>query len=439
MMKVSIFGLGYVGAVSAGCFCKFGHDVIGVDPVAIKREKLAAGKGPVIEAGLDELIAAGVKDGRLRVTADAAEAVCESDLALICVGTPSRRNGSLNLDYVAKVAMEIGQALRTREEYFVVTVRSTMLPGAAEEVVIPALEQASGKKVGKDFGFCVNPEFLREGAAVTDFFEPPKTVIGAYDERSAQPVKELYSQVTAPLFVTEIPVAAMIKYVDNAFHALKVVFGNEIGSFCKALGIDSHKVMDVVCADRKLNISPVYLTPGFAFGGSCLPKDLRAVLDRARQTSLHLPMLAGVMESNDLLVRRFVDEVVTFGKRPVGVLGLSFKPGTDDLRESPIVAVIESLIGKGYDLRIFDNNVSLAALTGANKDYILNEIPHISSLLMDDAAAVADFAQIIIIANRDDAFTDILNDAARDKIVLDLVRQFSPEKPCGNPYVGISW
>lgn len=438
-MRISIFGLGYVGAVSAGCFCRLGYEVIGVDPVGIKREKLASGRSPVVETGVEELIADGVRQGRLSVTDDPAAAIAASDISLICVGTPSRRDGSLNLDYVVRVCKQIGEALRERETYHVVTVRSTMLPGVAKDVVIPTLEESSGKRVGRDFGFCVNPEFLREGTAVQDFMEPPTTVIGAYDERSAEPLRRLYQPIEAPLIVTDVCVAAMVKYVDNAFHALKVTFANEVGTICKRLGIDGHEVMDIVCQDTKLNISPAYLKPGFAFGGSCLPKDLRAILDRARQETLHLPVMSSVLPSNDLHIRRFVDELIALGKQPVGVLGLAFKSGTDDLRESPIVTVVETLIGKGYDLRIYDKNVSLAALAGANRDYIMNEIPHISSLLMDDLAAVVAHASIVIVSNREPEFEQILRERAQEKIVVDLARQFAPSAPCGKKYIGICW
>ncbi len=438
-MKISVFGLGYVGAVSAGCFCKLGHEVIGVDVLEVKRQKIAAGESPVIEPEIDELIATAHKQGQLTATDDVAAAILGSDVSLVCVGTPSRRDGSLNLDYVQRVCEQIGAALKDHKGYHVVTIRSTMLPGAAEDVAIPALERASGGRVGKDFGFCVNPEFLREGSAVKDFFGPPKTVIGTRDTRSGELVAKLYADIDAPLFITEIPVAAAIKYADNMFHAMKVVFGNEVGTFCRSLGIDSHKVMDIVCADTKLNISPVYLKPGFAFGGSCLPKDLRAVLDRARRSAISLPMLSSLLPSNELHVRRFVDEIVGRGKKKVGVLGLAFKAGTDDLRESPIVTVVEALIGKGYDLQIFDRNVALAAMVGANKQYIMDEIPHISSLLRDDINQVIDDSEIVVIANSDPGFRDALLARGHDKIVFDLVRLFSPEQPAGCDYNGICW
>jgi len=439
-MRISIFGLGYVGAVSAGCFCRLGHDVIGVDPVEAKRDKIAKGESPVIEAELDELVAAAVGEGQLRATADVVDAIHSSDVSMVCVGTPSRRDGSLDLDFVRRVCGQIGEALASREGgYHVVVVRSTMLPGAAEQVAIPALEESSGLRAGEDFGFCVNPEFLREGSAVRDFFEPPKTVIGALDERSAAPLRELYRSIEAPTFVTGIPVAAMVKYTDNVFHALKVVFGNEIGSLCRALGLDSHRVMEIVCADEKLNISPAYLMPGFAFGGSCLPKDLRALLDRARMEAVGLPTLSSLLPSNELHVRRFVEEVVAQGKRRVAVLGLAFKAGTDDLRESPIVSVVETLIGKGFEMRIFDRNVSLAAIIGANRAYILNEIPHISTLLCDDLDETVDAAEVVIVANKDEAFERVLRSRGADKVVFDLARQFSPDDPVGAAYHGICW
>lgn len=438
-MKLGIFGLGYVGAVSAGCFCKLGHEVIGVDVQAVKREKIMEGRSPVIEPGLDEIVSDAVKAGRLRVTADVEEAVLGTDVSMICVGTPSRRDGSLNLGYVRRVCEQIGSALRNHDGYHVVTIRSTMLPGAAEEVAIATLEETSRRKSGKDFGFCVNPEFLREGSAVADFFSPPKTVIGADDEKSAQVLVQLYEKIDASIFVTSLPVAAAIKYAANAFHALKVVFGNEIGVLCRSVGIDSHQVMEVFCADTKLNISPVYLKPGFAFGGSCLPKDLRALLDLTRRTNVRLPMLESLLPSNEAHIRRLVDEVLEYGKKRIGVLGLAFKAGTDDLRESPIVNVVEALIGKGYDLRIYDRNVSLAAIVGANRDYILNEIPHISSLLANDPQAVVAHADIVILANADSDFRRLMQEQGQDKIVFDLVRLFSNDEPVGRHYNGICW
>jgi GDP-mannose 6-dehydrogenase len=438
-MKVAIFGLGYVGAVSAGCLCRLGHGVIGVDLVPIKREKIAQGLSPVVEPQLGELIAEAVDKKQLTVTGDADTAVADADVCLICVGTPSRPDGSLNLDYVARVCRQIGEALPARSERCVVAIRSTMLPGAAEATAIPALEEASGMRADHDFGFCLNPEFLREGSAVADFMSPPKTVIGSRDERSAKTVAALYQGIEAPLFLTPLDVAALVKYVDNAFHALKVTFANEIGTLCKRAGVDSHAVMEIVCADRKLNISPAYLMPGFAFGGSCLPKDLRALLDRARQESLAVPVLSSMLPSNELHIRRVVDEVISHGKRPVGVLGIAFKPQTDDLRESPIVAVIEALIGKGFELRLFDRNVSLAAVIGANRDYILNEIPHISSLMHTDPFDVVDRSEIVIVASKDPEFKAVLRSRGSEKIVIDLARQFTPQTPCGAPYIGICW
>ena len=435
-MKISVLGLGYTGAVSSACFCELGHDVIGVEVVQAKREKIARGESPVIEDKLDDLIARAVEAGTLQVTESVREAVHGSDVSIVCVGTPSLRDGGLNLEHVERVCTEVGEALHGRDDYHVVVVRSTMLPGAAEHIVLPTLERASGRRAGVDFGFCVNPEFLREGSAVDDFFHPPRTVIGAIDERSGAVGAALYQGIDSPLIITSLAVAAMVKYADNAFHALKVVFGNEIGALCKTLGIDSHQVLEIFCKDEKLNISSAYLTPGFAFGGSCLPKDLKALLDLAQRQSVHLPMLSTVLPSNELHVRRFVDEVMACGRRPVAVLGLAFKGGTDDTRGSPIVSVVETLIGKGFQLKIYDHNISHAAPVGAGMP---NEIAHISSLLSQSVEeAIAD-AEIVIVSNRDDEFARALREKGADKIIFDLVRQFSPDDAPGAEYYGICW
>ncbi len=436
-MRIAIFGLGYVGCVSAGCLARAGHEVIGVDVNPTKLEILGAGRSPVIEADLDEIIAEAVRSGRLRAVGRADEAVAASDLALICVGTPSRPNSSLDLSYVTRVCTQIGEALRERETPYVVCVRSTMVPGSTDEVVRPALEEGFGGPLPPGVRIAVNPEFLREGTAVKDFFGPPKTVVGADDGDTARTVASLYDGIDAPRILTSIRVAEMVKYVDNVFHAVKIAFANEIGTLCRAVGVDSHEVMDIFTQDRKLNISPAYLRPGFAFGGSCLPKDLRAILYRGRTLDLKLPLLGSVLASNAMQIERAVDMILELGKKRLGFLGLSFKPGTDDLRESPLVMLIETCIGKGYDIRIFDRNVSLARLVGANKAYIEREIPHISRLMSTELDEVMAFAEVLVVGHGDPAFADAVR-RARGRVVIDLARVVDTP-PEGVDYRGFNW
>jgi GDP-mannose 6-dehydrogenase len=436
-MRISIFGLGYVGAVSAACLARDGHHVVGVDPNDTKVSLINAGRSPIVENGLEELIRDAVTAGRLRAVPDAGAAVEETDLSLVCVGTPSQANGSLNLAFVDVVCREIGAAMRQKRAYHTVVIRSTILPGTMRATVIPALEAASGMKAGRDFGVCNNPEFLREGTAIHDYDHPPKTVIGMIDERSGAPLVELYSSLQAPLIATAIETAEMVKYVDNVWHALKVAFANEIGSICKRLGIDSHAVMDIFCQDRKLNISPQYLRPGFAFGGSCLPKDVAALTYEAARLDLQLPLLQSIMESNRLHVERALEMVIRNGRKRIGILGLSFKAGTDDLRYSPLVEITERLIGKGYDVRILDRNVSLSRLIGANREYILSHIPHIARLLVDSPDEIVGFAEIVIVGNASEEFGTVLERLGPGQQVIDLVRL----TPSGirARYEGIGW
>jgi GDP-mannose 6-dehydrogenase len=438
-MRIAIFGLGYVGCVSAACLASQGHQVIGVDVNPLKVEMINAGQSPIIEAGVDQLIGQAVAAGNLWATPDAGEAIAKADLSLVCVGTPSNENGSLDLRYVRRVADEIGQALAGQTHYHVVAVRSTVLPGTVANEVIPLLEEASGRRAGEDFGVCSNPEFLREGSAVADFYQPPITLIGQWDERSGDRVAAIYQNIEAPIIRTDLPTAETIKYVSNAFHALKITFANEIGNFCKKVGVDSHEVMRIFCMDTKLNISPAYLKPGYAFGGSCLPKDLRALLHRARQEDLELPVLQAIPRSNELQARLGVEAVLRTGKKRVGILGLSFKAGTDDLRESPMVYLAETLLGKGYNLKIYDENVSLARLTGANKQYIEKVIPHISSLLCPSLDEVLAASEVLVIGNRLSAITDRLNGANQDHIIIDLVRISDILEGKVGDYRGICW
>ncbi|HEU4930285.1 MAG TPA: nucleotide sugar dehydrogenase [Candidatus Krumholzibacteria bacterium] len=437
-MRISIFGLGYVGCVSAACFAKNGHSVIGVDVNAAKRDILAAGRSPVVEKDLDELIAAAVSNGTLRTAASAAEAVAGSDVSLICVGTPSRPNASLDLDYVARVCEEIGHALRTKQEPHVVCVRSTMLPGSTDGVVFPALTRAFGGALPARVEVAVNPEFLREGSAVADFFSPPKTVVGSTRPHTAQTVVDLYAGIEAPVFMTSIRVAETVKYVDNVFHATKISFANEIGTVCKSAGVDSHEVMRIFASDTKLNISPAYLKPGFAFGGSCLPKDVRALVYYGRSHDLNLPLLSSLLPSNDVQIDRAANMIFALGKKRLGFLGMSFKPGTDDLRESPLVRLIEICIGKGYEIKIYDHSVSLARLVGANKAYIEKEIPHVSRLLSTDLNDVMGFADVLVVGHRSPEFADAARQALASKVVFDLARVFDTP-PDNAGYVGFNW
>ena len=436
-MKISIFGLGYVGAVSAGCLATDGHEVIGVDPNKTKVDLINQGTTPIIEKDIGEMIAATVKSGHLRATADVRDAVFGSDMSLICVGTPSQLNGNLDLSHVRKVCQEIGAAIAEKDTFHVVVARSTMLPGSMRALVIPTLEAASGKVAGVDFGVCNNPEFLREGTAVYDYYNPPKTVIGESDEKAGALLVQLYEKMDAPLVRTDVETAEMVKYTDNTWHAVKVAFANEIGNICKAVGIDGHKVMEIFCQDTKLNLSPYYMKPGFAFGGSCLPKDVRALTYKARSLDLDLPLLNSILPSNQRQVEKGIKMIVDKGARKVGILGFSFKAGTDDLRESPLVDVIEHLLGKGYELKLYDKNVNLAALTGANQDYILNHIPHISKLMVSNMQDVLDFADTIVIGNGAAEFKSVPGSLKPHQHIVDLVR-ISKEQS-GEQYDGICW
>jgi GDP-mannose 6-dehydrogenase len=437
-MKISVLGLGYVGAVSAGCLANDGHEVIGVDPERTKVDLINAGRSPIIEKDIGEIVAANVAAGRLAASTDVDAAVRHTDLVLVCVGTPSLPNGGIDLKYVRRVCEQIGQTLATHPGAPVIVIRSTMLPGTMRNVVIPTLERASGKRAGEEFGVCINPEFLREGTAVHDYHHPPKTVIGEVNRASGDLLAALYAAMPGPKIRTDIETAEMVKYADNSWHALKVGFANEIGSLCKALDVDAHKVMDIFCQDRKLNLSPYYLKPGFAFGGSCLPKDVRALLYKAKVMDVQLPILASVLPSNQLQIDRGVQAVIDKGNRKVGVLGFSFKAGTDDLRESPMVELVERLLGKGYDLRIYDRNVSMAALHGANRDYILNRIPHISRLMVPTIEEVFDHAKTIVIGNADPEFVDAPRRLGEGQTIIDFVRVCSSRTVQG-VYEGLCW
>jgi GDP-mannose 6-dehydrogenase len=434
---IALFGLGYVGTVSGACFAARGHRVIGVDLDRGKVDAINAGRSPVIEQGVDELVRQGVAAGRLEATTDGARAVRAADLTLICVGTPSRENGGLNTDHVEQVTREIGAALAGRSDYHLVVYRSTMLPGTVERRLIPLLAQASGRAPGADLGVAVNPEFLREGTSVRDFHDPPRTVIGANDARAADLLQPLYEGIPGPLVRTTLRTAEMVKYADNCFHALKVAFGNEVGNICKSDGIDSHELMEIFCLDRKLNLSPVYLKSGYAFGGSCLPKDLRAIVQHAREHDLRTPLLEAILASNEAQKRVGLQMILKTRKKKVGILGLSFKPGTDDLRESPAVELTETLIGKGFDVAIYDRNVSLARIVGANRVYIEREVPHIAGLMRGTLDEMRAHAEVVVVTAADPEYAAFLPTLRRDQTVIDLVRLKAAATPAA--YEGICW
>ncbi len=438
-MKIAVFGLGYVGCVTAAALADRGHDVVGVDVNPTKVRLIEAGQTPVLEPGLADLVAKTVAEGRLSATEDAAKALTDSTLSLVCVGTPSAPNGSLNTEALERVAKTIGRCLDATNGRHTVVIRSTTLPGTCEGLLRPLLEEASGRRAGDAFGLAVNPEFLREGSSLTDFERPPKTVIGELDEASGAPVADLYADIPARLFRVSLRVAEMVKYVDNAFHALKIGFANEVGALAQSFGLDSYEVMEIMRADTKLNISPAYLTPGFAFGGSCLPKDLRALVHAARRSDLDVPLLESILVSNERHLQRTVDVIVGLGARRVGLFGLSFKPGTDDLRESALVELAERLLGKGFELKIYDPTVSLSRLMGANREYIEKRIPHLSALLAETPEEVFAHAEVCVLGAASPEAIAALADLD-GRVVIDLARLPDASDRRGQAgYLGVAW
>ena len=420
--RISIFGLGYVGAVSLACLARDGHQVIGCDIDPVKLNLIRARKSPILEEGIQELMRDVVDSGRVKVTDDAVQALNDSEVSFICVGTPSAANGSQDLTAILRLAEQLGAALKNKREFHTIVIRSTVQPGTLEEKIEPILERASGRKSGVDFGLAFQPEFLREGSSIRDYDHPPYTIVGGNCEAAVNSVREIFQHLDARFFVTTIRVAEALKMSCNAFHALKITFANEIGRISQSLGIDSHEVMRLVCADTRLNISPAYLKPGFAFGGSCLPKDLRALAQIAKQNDLEIPMLGSVLASNRVHIDHAVDKILKLGRPRVGMLGLSFKTGTDDLRESPLVMVAKRLLGEGCELRIFDPEVRLSRLLGANRSYIESHIPHLGSLLSDDIGEMLDPSDVILVGLQQPALDAALQARVRaDHYLVDLV------------------
>lgn len=437
-MRISVMGLGYVGAVSAACLASDGHDVTGVDISDVKVTLINNGRSPVIEEGLDDLIRENVNAGRLRATLNTETAVQTTDLSLVCVGTPSKANGSLEDHYIRQVCREIGMAVRNSSKSHIVVLRSTMLPGTMRNVVLASLVDGYGGDIEGKISVAINPEFLRESTAISDYRNPPKTVVGSDDSACSKTVCSIYSKVSAPVFETSLEIAELAKYIDNTWHALKVTFANEVGTLCGGLNVDSHAVMDLFLADTKLNISSTYLRPGFAFGGSCLPKDVRALSYRARSLDVRLPVIENILESNLLQVEKAARLVASRKSRKVGILGLSFKPGTDDLRESPLVELVERLVGKGFDVRIYDSNVLLSRLLGANKEYLETMIPHVETLLVSSVSEVLLHADTIVVGHSTPDFQRVPGQLRADQSLIDLVR-LPTRSECAGHYSGFSW
>ncbi|EGF90085.1 GDP-mannose 6-dehydrogenase [Asticcacaulis biprosthecium C19] len=437
--RVSIFGIGYVGAVTAACICKDGFSVHAVDVNQAKADSLGKGISPIVEPGLPELLKGAVDDGLLTAGTSAVYAIDNTDLSIVCVGTPSLRNGNLDLSYVAAVAEDIGKAIGQKAGYHSVVMRSTMLPGSMDKTVIPILERASGKKAGVDFGIAYYPEFLREATAIADYENPAVIVLGIKDDETLSRLRVINSKLTSPEFLVDIKTAEAIKYANNTWHAVKISFANEIGNIAKAAGIDGHKVMEAVCADKRLNISTVYMKPGMAYGGSCLPKDLRALRYSARSMEVATPLLDAVADSNDNQIDRAFNMIAATGKKNVAMLGLSFKAGTDDLRESPLVEIAERLHGKGFKVKIYDENVRYSALTGANLSYVRAHLPHLADLLVASIEEAKEDADVLVVGNNDFRFGEAVGDKRDDQLVIDFVRVSKEVRSNNQDYAGLCW
>ncbi|MBV9169810.1 MAG: UDP-glucose/GDP-mannose dehydrogenase family protein [Chloroflexi bacterium] len=438
-MNIAVLGLGYVGSLTAACLSREGHSVVGVDVNARKVEMLNDGRSPVLEPGLDELIGQAVETNKLHATTDVRLAVEQSSVSIICVGTPSKGNGSLQLSYVDGVCRDIGAALASSQDYHVVVVRSTVLPGTVEERLIPVLQEHSGRRAGYEFGVCMNPEFLREGTGLQDYYNPSYVIVGELDVPSGDVVEHLYDSIAAPIIRTTLRTAEMVKYASNAFHALKVTFANEIGSVCKAHNIDGRDVMNIFCRDERLNLSAAYFRPGFAFGGSCLPKDVRALLYRARERDIDVPLLRATLESNEAQVRRGVKLVEDTGRKRIGILGLSFKAGTDDVRESPVVSLVETLFGRGYQVCVYDDHVAPDKLIGANRLFLERELPHIASLMASSVEEVVRHSEVVVVANSSPAFGRVTSLLREDQVLIDLIGALRPNGELRGVYEGIGW
>ncbi|HEY5370800.1 MAG TPA: nucleotide sugar dehydrogenase [Hanamia sp.] len=435
-MNISIFGLGYVGCVSLGCLAKNGHFVIGVDISQIKVDQINAGKATIIENEIDKIIFEQRMSGNLAATTDSKSAILKTEISIVAVGTPSSEKGHLNLEYILKVAEDIGLALKEKKEFHIIAIRSTILPGTCDKFA-NIIEEISGKKRNVNFSIVDNPEFLREGTAVRDYYNPPLTLIGSDNNDAAKKIAELYRQLPAEIVITDLKVAEIMKYVNNSFHALKISFGNEIGNICTELGIDSHRVMEIFCKDTQLNISPYYFKPGFAYGGSCLPKDLKGLQTLAHDIYVDTPVINSIHKTNDIQIQRAVKIIYKYWNKKLGILGLSFKEGTDDLRNSPAVAVVEALIGKGCDLAIYDKHINISLLTGTNKEFIESRIPHLSNMLVDNAQKIIDTSDVIIINTKEKEFIPFLRNL-EDKIIIDMVRLDESLLNKSN-YIGINW
>lgn len=435
-MNISIFGLGYVGCVSLGCLAKNGHQLIGVDKNPTKVRQINSGLATIIEKDIDAIIAEQHTAGRIRATTKSCEAVLETEISIVAVGTPSTENGHLNLQYIFNVAEEIGQALREKNAFHIIAIRSTVMPGTCDKFA-GIVEEVSGKKRNVDFAMVDNPEFLREGTSIHDYYHPPLTLIGSDNLEAAEKIADLYRQLPADIVITELRVAEIMKFINNSFHALKISFANEVGNICSELQIDSHEVMKVFCMDRQLNISPYYFKPGFAYGGSCLPKDLKGLQTLAHDLYMDTPVIESIGKTNDIQVQRAIKMVYKHWNKKLGFLGLSFKAGTDDLRNSPAVVVIETLLGKGCDIMIHDSNINLSLLTGTNKEYIDAHIPHLASLLVDDPKHLIDQCDVIVINTKEPAFIELVKNV-EDKQIIDFVR-LDESLLSKNNYQGINW